>query len=100
MSTSKSVVLKHHVLEGLPSQDDFEIVTTTVDIDIIADDEIVIHAMAFSADPYLRGSIKATGYNKPGSPMIGFIAGKVIASKNADWIAGDLIGASLPFSTL
>jgi NADPH-dependent curcumin reductase CurA len=61
---------------------------------------MVIHVMAFSADPYLRGSIKSTGYNKPGNPMIGFVAGKVIASKNPDWVAGDLIGASLPFSTL
>jgi NADPH-dependent curcumin reductase CurA len=31
--------------------------------------------------------------------MSGFVAGKVLASKNASWKENDLFGASLPFST-
>ena len=32
--------------------------------------------------------------------MAGFVAGKVVASKRADYAAGDLFGASLDFCTL
>ena len=37
---------------------------------------------------------------KAGGAMVGFIAGKVIKSNNSAWVEGDLIGASLPFSTV
>ena len=53
-----------------------------------------------SADPYLRGFIKPGGMKKPGNPMSGFVAGKIVASKNADWTVGDLIAGNLPFTTL
>ena len=32
--------------------------------------------------------------------MEGFIAGKIIASKNENWKVGDLIGGIFPFSTV
>jgi NADPH-dependent curcumin reductase CurA len=60
-----------------------------------------------SADPYLRGHVKSPVAAKVvpgtiglGQPMNGFIAGKIVASKNPDWVVGDLIGAALPFTTL
>ena len=32
-------------------------------------------------------------------PLSGFISGKILASNSASWVAGDLIGGGLPFST-
>ena len=32
--------------------------------------------------------------------MEGFIAGKIIASKNENWKVGDLLGGSFPFTTI
>ena len=107
MSESKTLILKKYCDEGHPTNEHFDVITSTVHIDQIADDEIVIQVLAMSADPYLRGHIKSPVAAKVvpgtiglGQPMNGFIAGKIVASKNNDWVVGDLIGAALPFTTL
>ena len=35
-----------------------------------------------------------------GGTMAGFVSGIIIASKNPNWIVGDLMGARLPFTTI
>lgn len=37
---------------------------------------------------------------KPGDCMVGFIAGRVVASNHSNWVVGDLFGGSLPFCTV
>jgi len=97
----KTVFLKESLNEGLPGPEHFDIVEgEPIDLDAIEEGSIVVQAKALSADPYLRGQIKSTGPIKGGKPVRGFIAGKVVASKNPAWVVGDLIGASLAFSTL
>lgn len=100
MSTSKTITLKTHVEEGLPLKEHFEIVTSTVETNLLEEGDIAIQVLVMSADPYLRGRIKSSGMIKLGDPLSGFVAGKVIASKNSAWVVGDLIGAALPFSTV
>lgn len=107
MTESKTLILKKYCDEGHPSAENFDFVTSTVHVDQISDDDIVIQVLAMSADPYLRGHVKSPVAAKVvpgtiglGQPMNGFIAGKIIASKNNDWVVGDLIGAALPFSTI
>jgi NADPH-dependent curcumin reductase CurA len=58
-----------------------------------------VQILAVSADPYLRGQIRSDGSIKAGNPMFGFVSGKILESKKEGWIAGDLFGANLPFST-
>ena len=66
----------------------------------ITQGDILVKVLFMSADPYLRSRIKSTGSYVPGKPMVGFITGKVVESKNQAWPVGSLIGASLPFSTV
>jgi NADPH-dependent curcumin reductase CurA len=51
-----------------------------------------------SVDPYMRYTIKKHG--QKGQPIQGFVTGKILKSKHADWSEGDLFGANLPFSTV
>jgi NADPH:quinone reductase len=48
-------------------------------------------------DPYLRGGLKVGEVPRP---MSGFVSGIVVASKNPNWVEGDLFGASLPYTTI
>jgi len=36
---------------------------------------------------------------KPGDPVAGFVAGKVLASAHPGWKENDLFGSVLPYST-
>lgn len=85
--------------EGMPGPEHFRIVRTERTLaELEADVEeggVLIRNLVFSADPYLRGAIKSTGSLK--SQMAGFVAGKIIASKNPKWAVGDLFGGNLPF---
>ena len=46
---------------------------------------MVLQVMAMSADPYLRGGIKTGEVPRP---MVGFVAGKIIESRNEAWPVG------------
>jgi NADPH-dependent curcumin reductase CurA len=96
--TSLSVVLKASLDEGLPGPQHFDIPVAEVAVADVPEGGILIQSLVFSADPYLRGQIKSTGQIKGGTTMTGFIAGKIVHSRSADWVAGDLIGGSLPFA--
>lgn len=97
--SSKTIRLKESLDSGLPGPDDFYITEDELDIINIGEGEISLQVLVMSADPYLRGLIKSSGSIKAGMPMTGFLVGKVIASRNQSWNEGDLMGASLPFST-
>lgn len=96
---AKTLQLKANCDEGLPGDEHFEIVESKVDHGALEEGEICVSSMVMSVDPYLRGGIKTGRGKKPGDVMTGFVAGKVIASNNKEWVVGDLYGAALPFST-
>lgn len=100
MSEARTVFLKTTVDSGNPGPEHFDIKVSQVNAAELKDGEIIVKAIVFSADPYLRGRIKSNGSIKAGSPMSGFIAGKVVASKSSDWKENDLIGTMSPFSTV
>lgn len=97
--TASSVVLKIKVDEGPPLQEHFDIVLSPAPTSI-SDGDILIQVLSISADPYLRGAMKSTGTMEVGSPIKGFVAGKVLQSKNDKWKEGDLFGGLLPFTTI
>jgi len=93
--------------EGIPGPEHFEILKTSVKASDLPDGGILLDVLVMSVDPYLRGGLKnrnpLSGKEGTGSGrriMSGFVAGKVIASKSDKWVVGDLLGASLPFSTV
>lgn len=100
--TIQSVELIDRLDEGIPGPEHFRIARTETTFAAMESEclegGIVIQSLVFSADPYLRGSIKTDGAI-PGNQMFGFIAGKVIVSKNPKWQAGDLFGGRLNFTT-
>jgi len=59
-----------------------------------------VKMLVLSADPYMRGRMKAAAGALPGTPIRGFVGGKILASKHSNWAAGDLFGSSLPFVTV
>mmetsp|Transcript_3470 Transcript_3470/g.9400 ORF Transcript_3470/g.9400 Transcript_3470/m.9400 type:complete len:347 (-) Transcript_3470:135-1175(-) len=98
---SKSVWRKRWVDEGVPSEDDFEIVSSTVESDDLGGG-VLVNVKAFSVDPYLRGGLKSRGAAaaEGRAPMSGFVSGVVLRSDHPSWEKGDLFGANLPFSTV
>jgi hypothetical protein len=92
--------LKKYQDEGLVSYDNFDIIQTEVDPSALKEGQLLLKSLVFSVDPYLRGGCKSTGGRAIGSKMDGFIAGKVLESKNKNWMKGDLFGAALPFATV
>lgn len=101
----KSVVLLASLESGIPGPEHFRIDETEVCVDKPKEGEVVVQVLCMSADPYLRGRIKAAdGGSKDkirgGDVMAGFVSGRVIASSNDKWTVGDLFGAHLPFSTV
>jgi len=114
---TKSVWLKHCVDAGVPTPDDFEIRTTTLEVPSpLPENQILVKILTMSADPYLRSSLKSKNNPKGQGVMSGFVAGEVVASSHEQWKARDLFGVrfsiflsfvfplslslSLPFSTL
>lgn len=102
--TSKSIVLRSYVDQGLPTQEHFEIIESDIPaLDLVVDGSIQVRILAMSADPYLRGRInsKSSMRFQIGEVMSGFVVGKVVGSiNNPEWSEGDLFGGSLPYSTI
>lgn len=104
--TSKSVILIDNINEGVPGPEHFRIGETPFDVEgatnSLAEGSIIVQLLVISADPYLRGMIRndrSPFYVRPGGVMKGFVAGKIVASKNGDWTEGDLFGSHLEFTT-
>ena len=89
--SAKAVVLDRPCLSGLPTAEYFRVID--VPTAVLTEDDtgsILVQTLVASADPYLRGRIKALS---PGSILKGvFQAGRVIASNNPSWVVGDLWG--------
>lgn len=107
MATAQSVLLKQYIPSGLPANEHFEIASSPVDIDApLADGAVIIKLLVLSADPYLRTRIKGAGSGglfsgfQIGSPMAGFVAGKILRSNSPNWVEGDFFGGHLPFVTV
>jgi NADPH-dependent curcumin reductase CurA len=95
--SASSIVLKQVILSGPPTRKHFKIETSEVAGRCSGDGEVLLRALVFSADPYLRGGIKSGDAPRP---MAGFIAGEVVDSTSPDWAAGDFFGGHLPFTTV
>eukprot|EP01046_Picozoa_sp_COSAG06_P032004 COSAG06_NODE_3165_length_5745_cov_3.246900_5_plen_300_part_00 len=92
----KTLRLKTKLPEGMPGKEHFTVETTPSPV-LEADGSILVQVLVMSADPYMRGGLKTAEDN---SVIAGFVAGKVLGSKHADWDVGDLFGCHLPLSTV
>lgn len=100
---AKSVVLIDILSSGVPGREHFRIEDSTVEVPAELDAGcVLVKLLVISADPYLRGAIKGppSGSVAAGGVMNGFVGGKVVASTNEKWSAGDLFGGALPFTTV
>lgn len=100
MVAAKTLILLKGLDNGQLTKDFFEVRESEIDTSFLKDGDLMLQILCMSADPYLRGSFKVAGANQAGNAIRGFVSGKVTASKNADWVVGDLFGANLPFSTV
>lgn len=73
-------------------ESDFEI--RSVPVPALENGQFLFKALAFSADPYLRGAFKTRK-----GPIVGFIAGVVESSKDDNFPAGMLLGMNALFQT-
>ena len=100
--SAKTVTLTSYIPSGLPTNEHFTIIESPLPTENdMTEGSILLQVLSMSADPYLRSGCKseANGGAIP-RPMAGFVAGKVLASKRPDFVAGDFFGASLPFTTV
>jgi NADPH:quinone reductase len=103
MIPTRTLILKTPCEFGIPDETNFSIVDSTIDSSTLpSKGGLLLRALYFSADPYLRSHIRSGRPSSisPGSPIRGFIAGKVEESTMSEWKKGDLFGGSLPFSTV
>jgi NADPH-dependent curcumin reductase CurA len=103
MISCRTLILKEPCEYGIPESSNFSIVDSVLDPSALpSEGGLLLRAQYFSADPYLRGHVRSGRPSSisPGSPIRGFISGRVEASTIDGWKEGDLFGASLPFSTV
>lgn len=79
----KKYVLEHH-FNGLPTLENFKLVD--VDIPELQTGEILVEALFFSVDPYMRPY--SARLLQEGSTMIGSQVAKVVATKNGEYPLG------------
>lgn len=72
---------------GMPTEDDFSLVTTTVAAP--ADGEVLVRNLYMSVDPAMRPRLRAD--QAMNEAMGGGAIGRVIASRNPDFAEGDLV---------
>lgn len=86
MVIAKRFSLVRH-FEGLPTKDNFKL--EDQELPELQDDEILVEALYFSVDPYMRPYVARL--LKPGDTMIGGQVGKVIASKDKEYPVGEML---------
>lgn len=104
---ARRILLKEFVDEGIPGPEHFTVEQFPFCIEEskekLGDGSILVELRAVSADPYIRLGIKSgsagLGHTTPNNPIIGFVVGQVLSSRNSAWQDGDLFGAQLPFVT-
>lgn len=96
--TTKQIVLAARP-KGMPVIENFEI--KTIELHGIGDNEILLEAMFFSVDPYMRGRMNdAKSYAPPyeiGKPIKGGVVAKVLKSNDADFKENDMVTGNLPW---
>lgn len=96
--TTKQIVLSGRPV-GMPVLEDFQ--TKTIELPEIKEKEILLEAMYFSVDPYMRGRMNdAKSYAQPfeiGKPIIGGIVAKVLKSNSTDFKVNDMVTGYLPW---
>ncbi len=96
--TTKQIVLSGRP-KGLPVLDNFE--TKNIELPEIKDKEILLEAMYFSVDPYMRGRMNdAKSYAPPfeiGKPLAGGVVAKVIKSNTVSFKENDIVTGNLPW---
>ncbi len=79
--------------EGLPTQDNFELVET--ELDSPGENEFLVQNEWLSVDPYMRGRMRqGESYVRPfqiGEPMEGACVGKVVKSRHKQFSEGDFV---------
>lgn len=93
MNESNTQVLFRSRPDGLPSENNFEIVKNAVPE--AGDGQVLRRTIYLSLDPYMRGRMStARSYAEParlGEPMVGSTISEVIESKNPRYRAGDVV---------
>ncbi|MGV8850763.1 MAG: NADP-dependent oxidoreductase [Propionibacteriaceae bacterium] len=79
--------------QGWPTAENFRLVE--VEILELADGQVLVHNIAMSVDPYMRGRMNdVKSYSPPfalDQPLEGGAVGEVIASRSADRTVGDIV---------
>jgi hypothetical protein len=94
---AKTVELIAPLDEGMPGPEHFKITETTVGE--VEEGGIMVELLHISADPYMRSRIKSGAGAKAG-PISGFVTARVLVSKSKKWHPGDIVGTSLPYTTV
>ena len=96
--STKQIVLSSRP-EGKPVLENFE--TKNIQLPELAEKEIVLEAIYFSVDPYMRGRMNdAKSYISPfelGKPITGGVIAKVVKSNSANFKDNDIVTGNLPW---
>ena len=96
--STKQIVLSSRP-KGKPILENFE--TKNVELPELADKEILLEAMYFSVDPYMRGRMNdAKSYVPPfelGKPISGGVIAKVVKSNSINFKENDIVSGNLPW---
>jgi len=87
--------------KGMPSEEQFR--TETVSLPQLQDGEVLVKALYFSVDPYMRGRMNdAKSYAPPykvDEPIVGGGIAKIVETKSANFQKDDIVQGSLPWAT-
>ena len=96
--TTKQIVLASRP-KGLPVEDNFK--TNTIELPEIKSGEVLLRALYYSVDPYMRGRMNdVKSYAPPfqiDNPLAGSVIAKVVESKSNHFKSGDEIVGILPW---
>ncbi len=96
--STKQIVLSSRP-QGKPVKENFEI--KNIAIPELGDKEILLEAMFFSVDPYMRGRMNdAKSYAPPfelGKPITGGVIAKVVKTNSSNFKENDIVTGNLPW---
>lgn len=98
---NRTLIVSASCDEGVPTHEHVRVVDGTTPSSI-PPHALLLRSLFFSADPYMRSMLKSGRPSSiaPGSPLRGFLVARVESSTLDEWKEGDVLGASLPLSTL
>ncbi len=86
MTKTREIHLKSRP-QGMPTQDNFELVETT--LPDLGDGDVLVQNLYMSVDPYMRGRMREAW--PTGAALMGGALGKVVESNNPKFVAGDYV---------